>query len=83
MLQSPSPSFGPRALDFFTSIVLHLFLFHGQRLGIAGRRINSAARCQLGRSLGIIIGFQFCKLLRSSEASGATDLFSVLCAQVL
>lgn len=27
MLQSPSPSFGPRALDFFTSIVLQLFLF--------------------------------------------------------
>lgn len=47
------------------------------------RRINSAARCQLGRSLVIICGSQPPKLLCSSKGSRVTYMFLALYAQTL
>lgn len=57
---------------------------YGRRLwDLLGRKFSSAARCQLGRTLGIISDFQSCKLLSTSEPTAAIDTLSALCAQVL
>lgn len=56
MLQSVSPIFRPRALDFFMPLLSSLW---PEIVRMAWLEINSAAGCQLGRSLDIISAFQF------------------------
>lgn len=81
MLHSTAPSYGARALYFFSLVALQLFFFKARKCGnwLAGE----LTQLQDVSCAGALVSPMSCKQLCQPEGPGAADAFSALRAQVL